>query len=66
MTRTDVTLKIGHAGSLSSKLSYENEVYTAISGSARISKVLWYGKEGIHEIIVLEYLGTSIGDLVRE
>ena len=66
MTRTDVALKIGHAGSLPSKLSYEYEVYAVISGSAGIPKVLWYGKEGIHEIIVLEYLGTSLGDLIKE
>ena len=28
--------------------------------------MLWYGKEGIREIIVLECLGTSLDNLVRE
>ena len=66
MTGTNVALKIRHVGSSSSKLSYEYEVYRTISGSAGISEVLWYGKEGLHEIIVLEYLGTSLGDLIKE
>ena len=28
--------------------------------------VLWYGKEDVYEVIILEYLGNSIGDLVDE
>jgi hypothetical protein len=28
------------------------------------SPVYWYGKEGRHEVIVLEYLGASLDDLV--
>jgi len=40
-------------------------MYTTISGSAGIPEVLWYGKEGLHEIIVLEYLGTSLGDQIK-
>jgi len=51
---------------LSSKLRYEYDVYTAISGSTGIPKVLWYGKEGQHEVIILEFLGTSLGNLIRE
>ena len=30
------------------------------------SSVLWYGKEGLHEVIVLEYLGDSLGNLINE
>jgi len=66
LTENDVALKIGHAGSSTLRLSYEHNVYKTISGSAGISRVLWYGKEGIHEIIVLEYLGTSLGNLISE
>jgi hypothetical protein len=66
MTGTDVALKIGCVGTLSSKLSYEYEVYRTISGGAGIPKVLWYSKEGLCEIIVLKYLGTSLGDLIKE
>ena len=40
-------------------------MYTTISGSAGIPEVLWYGKEGLYEIIVLEYLGTSLGDQIK-
>lgn len=66
MTGTDVALKIGLIEGSPSKLRYEYEVYTAISGSAGIPRVIWYGKEGQYEIIVLEYLGTSLDDLIRE
>ena len=65
-TGANVALKIGRAGKLPSKLSHEYNVYTTISGSTGISEVLWYGKEGLHEIIVLKYLGTSLGDLISE
>ena len=26
--------------------------------------MLWYGKEDVYEVIVLDHLGTSLGDLV--
>jgi hypothetical protein len=51
---------------LSLKLKYKYDVYTAIAGGTGVPKVLWYGKEGEHEVIVLEFLGTSLGDLIRE
>jgi len=60
-----VALKIGHGGSSPSKLAHEYNVYAAISGSMGIPEVLWYGKEGLHEVIVLECLGTSLDDLTR-
>jgi len=60
-----VTLKIGHGGSSPSKLAHKYNVYAAISGSMGIPEVLWYGKEGLHEVIVLECLGTSLDDLTR-
>jgi serine/threonine protein kinase len=41
-------------------------VYTTLAGSLGIAEVCWYGKEGIYEVIALEYLGTSLYDLVSE
>ena len=38
----------------------------SIAGSTGTSSVLWYGKEGLFEVIVLEYLGNSLGDLINE
>jgi hypothetical protein len=66
MTGSDVALKIGHRSGLPSRLSHEHNVYTAITGSRGISEVLWYGKEDIYEVIVLDYLGTSLGDLIDQ
>jgi len=60
-----VALKIGHGESSPLKLSHEYSVYTAISGSVGIPEVLWYGREGMYEVIVLECLGASLDDLIR-
>jgi hypothetical protein len=64
MTGADVALKIGHPCNLTSGLSHEHNVYTTIAGSTGISQILWYGKEDVYEVIVLEHLGTSLGDLM--
>jgi len=61
MTGADVALKIGFAGS---SLYHEYKVYTSIAGSMGTSTVLWYGKEDVYEVIVLEYLGNPIEDLI--
>jgi casein kinase 1 len=66
MTGADVAVKIGHPSSVSSRLSHEYNVYTAVAGGTGISQAFWYGKEGEHEVIVLEPLGTSLGDLINE
>jgi serine/threonine protein kinase len=60
---TDVALKIGHP-SLPSTLSHEYNVYTTLAGNIGIPQVFWYGKEGVCEVIVLDQLGTSLGDLI--
>lgn len=66
MTGSDVALKIGHRSGLPSRFSHEYNVYTTIAGSRGISQALWYGKEGGYEVIVLDYLGTSLGDLIDQ
>jgi hypothetical protein len=66
MTESAVALKIGHRRSLPSRLSHEYNVYKAIAGSRGMSQVLWYGKEGVYEVIVLDHLGTSLGDLIDQ
>ncbi|KAH8978525.1 casein kinase I isoform delta [Lactarius hatsudake] len=65
-TGNEIALKIGRADHLSSRLSHEYNVYTTLAGGVGISQVHWYRKEGAHEVIVLEHLGTSLGDLVDE
>jgi len=60
----EVALKIRQVEHSPSKLSHEYNVYTVLAGSLGIAKVCWYGKEGIHEVIALEYLGTSLNDLI--
>ena len=62
----DVALKIGHPCRLPSRLSHECNVYATITGSKGVSQVLWYGKEGTYEVIVLNHLGTSLGNLINQ
>lgn len=65
-TGAEVALKIASPGQSHSRLNHEYNVYTTIAGSVGTSSVLWYGKEGLYEVIILEYLGNSLGDLVNE
>jgi hypothetical protein len=69
MTGGDVALKIGHTSGLpssGSSLSHEYNVYRTIGGSKGISTVVWYGKEDIYEVMILDYLGSSLGDLIDQ
>ena len=62
----EVALKIGQAEHSPSKLNHKYNVYTMLAGSQGIAEVCWYGKEGIYKVIALEYLGTSLDDLICE
>ncbi|KAH9008763.1 kinase-like domain-containing protein [Lactarius hengduanensis] len=63
-TTAQVALKIGHVDRLPSGLTYEYDMYKATAGCTGISPVCQYGKEGPYEVIVLEHIGTSLGDLL--
>jgi len=62
-TSAEVALKIGHADHFPSRLAHEYNVYKATAGCTGISSVCWYGKEGPYEVIILEHVRTSLGDL---
>ena len=64
-TGAEVALKIGRAGHSTSRINHEYNVYKKTAGSTGIPSVRWYGKEGHFEVIVLDHLGTSLGDLVN-
>ena len=66
MMGSDVALKIGHGCDLPSRLSHKYNVYATIAGSRGISQVLWYGKEGGYKVIILDYLRTSLGNLIDQ
>ena len=57
---------MGLAPLLPSTLHHEYNVYTSIAGSVGTSTVLWFGREDVYEVIVLEYLGNPIDDLIDE
>jgi hypothetical protein len=41
-------------------------VYITIAGTRGISKAHWYGYEDVYEVIVLDHLGTFLGDLIDQ
>ena len=57
---------MGLACLLPSMLHHGYKVYMSIAGSVGTPKVLWFGREDVYEVIVLEYLGNSIGDLISK
>jgi hypothetical protein len=59
-----VAIKLAHADPSPSRLTHEYNVYKSTTGCKGISPVRWYGKEGPYEVIILDYLGTSLGDLI--
>jgi len=62
----EVALKMGRISQSPSRLNHEHNVYQRIvnSTSRSTSSVLWFGREHPYEVIVLEHLGNSLGDLV--
>jgi hypothetical protein len=68
MMGADILLKIGCAESADhspSRLGHEYSAHTEMGSGTGISPVHWYGKEGPYEAIILDYLGNSLGDLIR-
>lgn len=61
-TGAEVALKIGHADHTSSGLSHEYDVYQKIAGCTGVSPIHWFGREGVHDVIIMDYLGTSLDD----
>ena len=61
----EVALKIGSAD-WSPGLNHKYNMYMNIASSMGTSSVLWYGKEDLYEVIVLEHLGGSLGDLINK
>ncbi|KAI9446707.1 kinase-like domain-containing protein [Lactarius indigo] len=59
-----VALKIGQVDQSPSGLTYKYDMYKATAGCTGISPVYWYGKEGPYEVIILEHIRTSLGDLL--
>jgi len=60
----DVAIKIGYMGLQSSRLIHEYQIYMRIASYIGTCQVLWYSKEDVYKVMVLEYLGMSLGDLI--
>ncbi|XP_033736588.1 casein kinase I-like [Pecten maximus] len=57
-----VAIKVQHPWRGRTNLRHEYEVYTELQGGIGIPKVLWFGRDGRYDVMVMELLGTSLED----
>jgi len=58
-----VAVKLEKASSKYPQLLYEYKIYRNMKNSKGIPEVLWYGKEGEYNELIMEMLGPSLEDL---
>ncbi|OWF34816.1 Casein kinase I isoform delta-A [Mizuhopecten yessoensis] len=61
-TGRQVAIKIEQAWRKHSYLRLEHKVYNVMKGGVGIPKVIWRGREGQYDIMVMELLGASLKD----
>ncbi|ORX52394.1 kinase-like protein [Hesseltinella vesiculosa] len=59
----DVAVKMESVRAAHPQLEYEARVYKTLAGGVGIPFVRWYGKEGDHNVLVMDLLGPSMEDL---
>ncbi|KAI8073907.1 kinase-like domain-containing protein [Gongronella butleri] len=59
----DVAIKMESVRAAHPQLEYEARVYKTLAGGVGIPFVRWYGKEGDHNVLVMDLLGPSMEDL---
>lgn len=59
----DVAVKMEGIRAAHPQLEYEARVYKTLAGGVGIPFVRWYGKEGEHNVLVMDLLGPSMEDL---
>ncbi|KAI8343544.1 putative casein kinase I [Chlamydoabsidia padenii] len=63
MSGEDVAVKMEGIRAAHPQLEYEARVYKTLAGGVGIPFVRWYGKEGEHNVLVMDLLGPSMEDL---
>ncbi|KAI9492790.1 kinase-like domain-containing protein [Zychaea mexicana] len=63
MNGEDVAVKLESVRATHPQLEYEARVYKTLAGGVGIPFARWYGKEGEHNVLVMDLLGPSIEDL---
>jgi casein kinase I family protein HRR25 len=58
-----VAIKVESRRAAQPQLEYESKVYKALSGGIGIPQIRYFGKEGEHNMLVMDLLGPSLEDL---
>ena len=61
-----VAIKMEDSGADLSQVEHEDVVYKLLGSRRGIPRVLWFGKEGYNNILILELLGPSFFDEVSQ
>ena len=63
VSKLDVAIKLEATDTEYSHLEHEYQVYRNLAGGIGIPTVYWFGSECDHNVMVLEHLGLSLGNL---
>ena len=66
LTGLDVAAKLEHTSSKHPQVVYESKIYDAVMGHANIPNVHTSFQEGEYNILVMDMLGASLEDLIKE
>ena len=66
ISRREVAIKLESLETEDPQLENEAEVYNALAGGLGIPAVCWFGMECNYNALVLERLGPSLGELLRQ
>ena len=65
ISRQPVAIKVESHEMDDIQLQYEYKVYRTISGGPGIPRVHWFGEQGEFDILVMDLLGPSLGELMH-
>lgn len=65
-TGLDVAAKLEHTSAKHPQVEYESKIYSAVMGHANIPNVHASFREGEYNILVMDMLGASLEDLLKE
>ncbi|KAF9220537.1 kinase-like protein, partial [Gyrodon lividus] len=62
----DVVMKLEAADDTKSALANEYRILTYLDGGVGIPRAYWHGHEANHKVLVLQYLGPSLGEVFKK
>lgn len=65
-TGSDVAIKLEPTSTKNPQLIFEAKIYKLLAGGTGIPTIHWYGVEGDFNVLVMDLLGPSLEDLLRQ